>query len=227
MKAEEFVTEGPLDRIKGAVQGFKSGGLAGATAGFQAGGGAAVTDRRTAATASRIFDTWSQQLKALPAGSDIAAALKDFAEQTFRADIPPGSTKVPDPQNITATDYGKMKEYLTKRSAEIFAPRASSQIPAGHGAPKQDTTVDVRGNTYSFTKSTGKWTDAAGREVAIPGDIELLNQTAYSTASTPSQPAPSQPTAASIAAAIPANLARDVIAQLLQLHGTGGGAPRP
>lgn len=241
MKADEFVTEGPLDRIKGAVQGYKSGGLTGAAAGFQAGGGAAVTDRRIADTANRVFNTWSQQLKALPAGSDIAAALKDFAEVTFKDDVPPGTTKVPDPQTpLDPTDFGKMKEYLTQRSREVFAPKPQSQIPATYGFPKQDTTVNIKGNDYKFDSSSRQWTDENSRPVVIPADIDLLNKTAYDAASNKSQKqsptsklrsqrpatAANPTTAASIVAGIPANLARDVISQLLQRYGTSGN-PRP
>ena len=249
MKADEFVTEGPLDRIKGAVQGYKSGGLTGAAAGFQAGGGAAVTDRRTADTANRVFNTWSQQLKALPAGSDIAAALKDFAEVTFKDDVPPGTTKVPDPQTpLDPTDFGKMKEYLTQRSKEVFGPKPQSQIPTTYGFPKQDTTVNIKGNDYKFDSSSRQWTDENFRPVVIPADIDLLNKTAYDAASNKSQAqqqspsaklrshrssrpanttaAANPPTADSIVAGIPANLARDVISKLLQRYGTSGN-PRP
>lgn len=240
MKTNEVITEGPLDNIKGAWQGLKTGGLTGAVKGVTAAQAASKFAKDVKAVAKDAYDDWAGVLSTInPSATpdQIKQQLVTWSDQKFKDKVP-GVSQVPQPQLQNAKDYASMYKYLQDRSAEYWRARAGqepqignssgirgplpqSQIPAGYAAPKRNTSVNIRGNNYIFNKRTGKWTDAQGKEVVIPGDIELLNQTAYgalnpSGTSTSAQTTTTQPMQS---ARVPAKLRTQVLADVQQFIG--------
>ena len=221
MKTSEIITEAPiLNQLKGAITSplATAQGLVGRTQGT----------RRVFDTTNRVFGEWSRRVTNMSDVTDINQAIVSYADQVFQDRVAPGTSQVPPPTNLDKSQNGPMRQYLQKRAAEYWAnlgtsnlATSQSQIPTGYAAPTRNTSVNIRGNNYIFNKRTGKWTDAQGKEVVIPGDIELLNQTAYSALKPGGGPATAQTTTTqpTQSARVSAKLKSQVLADVQQFIG--------
>lgn len=126
MKTNEVITEGPLDNIKGAWQGFKTGGLTGAVKGVTAAQAASKFAKDVNAVAKDAYGDWAGVLSTInPSATpdQIKQQLVTWSNQKFKDKVP-GVSRVPPPQLQNAKDYASMYKYLQDRSAEYWRARA-------------------------------------------------------------------------------------------------------
>lgn len=232
MKTNEIVKEGPFDGVRQAFQG--------AAAGWTARQAANKFQKDVDAVAKDAYSDWAGVLSTINPNTSpdqIEQQLVTWGNNAFKDKVP-GPSQVPPPGLQNAKDYTNMYKYIRARSEEYWSARAGqgpqhgnstgirgplsqSQIPTGYAAPKRNTSVNIRGNNYIFNKRTGKWTDAQGKEVVIPGDIELLNQTAYSALNPSGTPTAAQTTTTqpTQSARVPTKLRTQVLADVQQFIG--------